>query len=933
MRDLKPNEKDLLARVISNPDIQPFFFRKVRGLHWYNALSEYGFLAPEKNPRPHPAKEEGYVNIPYWPVTEYLVVTSDELNVSSNEEYAIKFIELIRSVTEYAKREGFSNYRTWWQFAKVIRNVPHPLIRNEDIELIDYWMDDPFERGLLSEELGEKWLPSLIENENDHSRQLASHLLASLYKVVLSAKGEPRLRFDAYHAGKLSSKNVLTLSGKKLGLIAVEILERQLVTILVNGDNDSWSCIWRKAIEEHEQNGSINGTDDVIVAAYRDCLLGFVDGNAEAAKTYLRSLLNGKYQTLKRVAIHVLDRRFIDLKELYDIVIASQYFHDNYRYELWHLLNNHFAEMAEDDQKRVVDIIEKIVVSDEDEKENEKATAYKRSIWLSAIKNYGDKINRLYAKYTSITAVEPDHPDLSSYMTSGWVDHKSPVPIETLLSLDNKTLAETINGYRDSGRSRFDEPGIEGLAKSFKEVVKTRAGEIYRELKLYTESDLAFVYVLLGAYRDLWRDNKELPWNDVWPHLLDFCLILVKKDQFWSDESSRERPSFVANRHSIVGEFGSLIEDGTKTDDHAFDRSLLPIAKEILLIMLGRQRGEVFKLDSDAVLVAINSPRGKCLEALINMTLRSCRLENKELGNHDNVWKDYKAIYDAELRGGSRGEYEFVTLAAMYLPNIGYMSHEWLQTHLSSIFDKSDYKGWLCAMQGYIHVGVVYETYYSYLKTSGDLLKALDDDNLKKQVTERIIQNIVVAYINNFEDLTQQDSLILALLRRNRIDELQQLVWFIWTLRDKTDGKLREKIYELWPRLLELIDVNVKEGRLLASSLCHWAAFVSRIDPTVESWLLKIAPYADENHNASDLLRSLAELSNAQPLEVQKIWIKMLESASYDYPEDAFRQIFKNLVDLGGDGVRKAREVVDAYIRHGLERPKIWLDEAISSRG
>ena len=230
-------------------------------------------------------------------------------------------------------------------------------------------------------------------------------------------------------------------------------------------------------------------------------------------------------------------------------------------------------------------------------------------------------------------------------------------------------------------------------------------------------------------------------------------------------------------------------------------------------------------------------------------------------------------------------------------------------------------------MQGYVYVNDVYEEFYKYLKTSGDFLKALDNGCLKKKVNEKIIQNIAVAYINGFEDIKQPDSLMSILIERKKLDELSKLIWFIWTLRKKDDVKLREKVYELWPRLLEIVDVNSREGRILASNLCHWAAFVDQIDTTVENWLLKIAPYADENHNASDLLRNLADISDIQPLAAQKIWIKMLESYSYDYPEDAIRQIFKNLIALGADGERKAKEVVDAYIRHGIERPRTWLAE------
>ncbi|MCK9417848.1 MAG: hypothetical protein M0R70_00540 [Nitrospirae bacterium] len=938
MRELNPKEKDLLDRVINKPDLQPFFFRKLKGLHWYNALSDGGFFAPEKNPKPMPAKEEGYVNIPHWPVTEYLVTTSEELSIPDNKEYAIKYIELIRKVTWYAMNQKFSNYRTWWQLAKVIRNIPVQLILPEDIDLIDFWMDDPFERGLVTEEIGEQWLPKLLDKTDEHSQQIALRLLNCLYKVVFvdkktgsSGTKELVLRFDSYRAENLAKKEIARLSGLKLGLPAVELFQRRLVSILEEGDHDTWSSIWRKAIEEHDQNGSLNDTDDVIVAAYRDCLLGFVGHNIQATKDYVRALFNGQYQTLRRVAIHVVDKQYVELKDLVDSVVRPEYFHDSYRYELWHFLNNHYRDISAEQQNRALEIIEGLDVADEGAGVNEKATAYKRAIWLSAIKDFDDKLAQLYKTYANITGVEPDHPDFSSYMTSGWVDHKSPIPIENLLSLDVDTLVKTVNSYKDTGRGWFGEPGLEGLVKTFKEVVKTRPNDIYRELAKFSGCDLAFIYPLIAAYRELWNEKKELPWNDVWPFLLDFCLKLVKQDVFWLDKEAKERSNFVANRHWIVKEIGQLIEDGTKTDEHAFDKSLLSEAKDIILILLDRQAGEEFNLDSDAVFVAINSPRGRCVEGLINLTLRSCRLEHNELKAHTKVWNEYVDTYEAELKRSDQGEYEFITLVAMFLPNFDYMSREWVQSHLSDIFDQSNYQKWLCAMQGYIHVGTVYEIFYKHLKINGDFLKALDDQHLKKQVRERIIQSIAIAFINNFEDVKQPESLIAILIQRRNIDELGQLVWFIWTLRDKKNKKLIEKVYELWPRILELVDVTSKEGRILASSLCHWAAFVEQIDVTTEGWLLKIAPYAEENYNASNLLQSLAEISDTQAIEAQKIWIKMLESYSFDFPEEAFRRIFKNLIELGHSGESKAKEVVDAYIKHGIDRPRTWLAEILST--
>ena len=70
---LSPDEIDILERVVSKKELQPIFFRKVKGLKWFDELAKRGFFNPDQNPVPLPAKQEGYVNIPTWPVTEYLV--------------------------------------------------------------------------------------------------------------------------------------------------------------------------------------------------------------------------------------------------------------------------------------------------------------------------------------------------------------------------------------------------------------------------------------------------------------------------------------------------------------------------------------------------------------------------------------------------------------------------------------------------------------------------------------------------------------------------------------------------------------------------------------------------------------------------------------------------------------------------------------------
>ena len=194
-------------------------------------------------------------------------------------------------------------------------------------------------------------------------------------------------------------------------------------------------------------------------------------------------------------------------------------------------------------------------------------------------------------------------------------------------------------------------------------------------------------------------------------------------------------------------------------------------------------------------------------------------------------------------------------------------------------------------------------------------------------MTEKIIQNIAVAYVNNFENLEDESSLIHILLIRRKYQELSQLIWFLWTLRKDGDENIRAKIFELWPRLLEVIDTNSREGKKLASKLCDWSVFVDEVSEGNKHLILAVAQFAEEDYNSHDLLESIAKISVKQPFEAYEIWLRLLDGTSSDFPEEAIKSALTNLVRAGSGGQRKAKDVVSKYIKGGNERPSQWLRE------
>ena len=934
MTELSVNERDLLQRIKDNEDLRPLFFRKVKGVKWFDALYEDGYFNLENNPKPIPAKEEGYVNIPYWPVVDYLVKTAPELSDEKNIVYAKKFLQIIIDITKYAKENNFSNYRTWWQFAEIITLIPYKVITLEHIDIIDFWLDDTYERGIVAQVIGEKWMPKLLKENDDHAFKLSLKIIEILYKVIFidqkwgeKTKKESSLRFDYYHAQKITNK-LASLLGGKLGKDAILIFDAQLKIILDKLKNDSWSSIWQPAIEQHEQNKYRDDAENVLIQAYRDSLCIYIKTKPEEANKYVKKMLDTGYQTIHRLAIHAISTNYHVFSDLIEKLLDAKYLDSNYRHEIWHFLNRNYQQFTDAQKQKILRLISAISREDDEGNFHEGATAYNKAIWLAAIREHGEEESCLYKEYVAKAKAEPEHPDFSSYMSVGWGGRESPMTLDDLQALPIDALIEKLTNYKEP--SGFREPGIEGLVKTFKQLIKTEPLKFYLSLNKFSELDLAYIHEIIEAYSELWVEKIKLPWDDVWHVLLEFCLTVISQDRFWDPENEKQRDSFVATRYWIVSSIGRLIQAGTKSDDHAFNEQYINDAEKVIAYLLEKEEGNEFNLDSDAVSISINSPRGHCIEALINMTLRSCRLSDKNNNkDHSGAWSHYQHYYDTELKrsSGENPEYEFATLITNYLPNFLYMSNEWVLNNLDKIFEQKHYLKWLCAMQGYAYVGTIDEEIYKYLKEHGDFLKALDDDNIKDRVEEKVIQNIVISYINDTDSFTEKNSLINTLILRNEYKELNHLIWFIWTLRKEGDENLRNKVYELWPKILQKIDLSINEGKRMASQLCHWAIFIDQIDDETRELLCTIAPYSDEAYNSYQLLESIAEISQKQPFEAHNVWMKMLEGSTPDYPEEAVRQIFINLLSKGPDGLRKAREVESEYLKKGNDRPSLWLKE------
>jgi hypothetical protein len=921
--ELSAKQRSALQRAIDDPELQPWLFKKVDKTIWFDAFVEHGLFSPELNPKPIETKDNTF-QIPSWPITEYLVASSIKIKEDQDLKSAEKYLALLKDVTQHANDYDNSNYRTWWQFSKVLRNLPLEIVSIDDLSCISYWLNDRFDKHLVSNEISE-WIVELVSNNNEKSKSLALYLLDTLFTIssvegkYSNNKAEAVLPLDDYQANKFVEKSANDI-GEQLGLAAVELFEQKFTEVLEINGNDKWSNLWRNAIAEHKQNSRNHDADDIVLKLFRDSLLGYFQSNQTAESTAkLLDIISSSYETIKRIGIFVASESFEHIDEATtNLVIDNKHFNDKYRHELWHFLNKNFTQLNKRQQTSVIETIYNLTVTNNETGDIEhKPTAYKQSNWYVAIKDVSEEANAHYLQCVDISGVEPDHPDFSCYTSGGVVVNESPLSVtELAVMLENPLeLVTFLNEYLHVGH--FREPGLEGLVETFGALVSLDDCFILNNLEHFIDLKPHYLDQIFSVYAKLWLDKKQRSWDTLWPKLLTFSHNLFQEESFWQSSDNKESGPFIGDKHWVVSSYCRLVESGCENSEHAFDLSLAGIAKNTLELILNKEEGSDFDNDSDAVSVAINSPRGRCLETYFKLALYQCRNLEQDVEARKNIWETYEDVFTEELnKPATENEYEFITIALMYIRNFLYLSKRWTNENLEKMFGDVNSLQWLCAVQAYSYVGWLIPEIHNIFKAKGFYISLLDDPNLNDTVKGRYIEYICIAHIQKVEKLGGDDSFLQVLLIRNNEKELSKIIWFLWSIRDQDIDVTEELVFDLWPKLVELIVQQTSEQRPLASKLALWTEYIKELNEESKVWLSAVAPFVTDDHNGMDFMKELARLSETAALDVADIWKAILVNPFYMYDLEPLEKIFSNLIAQGNEGKAAAEEIVAVYIKN-----------------
>jgi len=715
----------------------------------------------------------------------------------------------------------------------------------------------------------------------------------------------------SYYLGEVLKPAARKL-GERCGAAAVDMLARRLTEYIVSIDDDRHSYIWRSAVEEHEQDAHKASSRDVLVDAVRDAALGATGTGCSAALSVAKSLLESPYPTLTRIGIYVCGEHYGTVgAAFWECAKAKWFVEVSYWHELYWFISKGFAKFSSSQRAKFLEFVEQLKGDWSDESRQEEWDETQRRDVLHPAFGQGDAdVDARYEALVKRWGPVRDHPDFHTYSTGGWVGDRSPVPSDALVAMSGEELVTYLRGFTPEARS-WDGPTYRGLASTLSAAVRASEDGFASRIMLFVDLARPYQHGLLRGLKERWSDDKR----DIdWPTTLKLAQALVSSPTFRADLTAEQTEDWEPSVHWVVSDVADLVKSASDTKRH-MPADFYKLWLQVLCHVLEATPGEEEE-SSDAVSHAINSPRGRTLEAFIHLALAMKREEAAGDRASDETWIAVGPVLDAELATSEAGlNTDFATMCGLYCANFHYLNADWTEGNFDRLFSLTNESAWRCAAQGFAYQNRLYPWLYERLNAGGHLRRMVFSEDLPDRVADRALQFLGLAYLEGIESL-DGDGLLSELVVGLKVKELSALSWFFWTLRGQSEPTARtSRVLAFWVTVAERIRATGAVLPELQSALSQLAAFVDELTPATSAALLDAAPYAQVGHHGYMLVENLVRLASQYPKEVAAIFRSAMTGFLPDFrPEDVTGCVIR-LAEAGQ--VEEAEWICNAYAERG----------------
>lgn len=916
----KPTETDVttLIRLISHPNHQRYFFERCDNPEWLDLLKQKGAF---KNPQ-EPLRKDGYVQFIPWPQSVYLskMATHKPKEVfdvikgldTENQTILANFMDAgLNSPVDVAASYAELVVRKKW-----IQN-PYNFILPDKI-------GDLIEKLALGEKFKEalSLVRTVFDTKVDEPARVSDNPNDPFQFIHHDAKAY----FDDWRLGEIAKDKLKELASKDpIGLFETLASRLHHAVELENRTDDEdplrdYSYIWRPNLwtPRHSREDAKN----IIL----DSMMSLVQSNKEnipVLKKVLEVLKKHKWAIFRRMemAIYVLDPTSFKDEVILILTDRSMMVRSNMRREYLPLLGKAYKDLSSEAQRKILESIELGPDMQKPDDMSEEVFARIQSEWKSrymdTIKDYLPK-DELKAQEEYVSKHGKPFDDDGEIHE--WTGGGSPIGTNDLAAFGVQGVIKYLEDYKGSD-DPFERYSSNGLGMTFSEVVKSNPEEYASVALSLLEHKVRpiYLYHYLNGLKEALKQNMCFAWEPV----IDLChrVTHLSKHEIPEPKSEREQ-----DFESVKRAISDFLNEALRTDVCE-----IPIALKIkvweTLSKLSEDPDPTPERESadgggnlDPLTTAINSIRGETMHAVINYGLWNARQTSPDSSKRMPV--ELKDLLEKHLDMSNEPSPAVRSVYGWRLPNIYYLSEEWLIKNKSRIFDQNSKEHLLAAWAGYLANGVIREVFdllkeehRSFIPYLGTIEKT---GYRSSDIEEKFPQHLMIAYCHD----PKHDDLITDFFTLAPGKSKGQAINFCGRVVLREVGRLsngseiKKRLRELWDSRLSVSPeiVSVEEfqefGWWFKQSPFERKETLERMTKTLELTKGKIdVPY----EIAEELVGYVAEF----PLESIKILDLLAraekEAHEISYKRNEYREIIKA---VKGSGNTEAIDISNSLIHY-----------------
>ena len=890
---LKKPSKDSLESIqeyFPHKGIRTYFDRELLKsdlVGWYNTFKEIGYFQKENFPIVEADK-----NLPFWSDLNFLEQISRNfanLEYDAIEEDFLTIVDdFINYLDDLASSDVDIHTHNDWILFTIIQNFDLKYLKLKHIEFMNQAIHRHKQHSLVVSEIRKTFLVKVL--------QCSQAMIDEFYKVLFSYEISEREYSDKfvslveeYWLKDLIERSLKLLTPEQAYSIGIYLLHQ--LEEMTKIDYWTFSTIKIPSIEESEQRRDYDRSiSTVLVDFIRDL---FEMQEPSKIKIDVRLMLDNDEEIIKRLAIHLINHRFVELRDIFFNYPDNLLDTHNLNHELYVLFNTYRDELTKEEAIKVIELIEcqdfSYLEEDEDnEKYGELRKAYRKRKYLYALRGsvQHEEFSKLFEKYNQDIESDDEHPEFDSY-SSGvrMLNRISPIGLEEIKTKTAKELSEYIRVEFKEDKSLFDGPTHKGLAEELHEIITTDPDLYINDLKDFITLDEEYFYKIIDAYKLAIQKGEFTKVKTVLDFILNFLDEIKGKEKL--------------NHWHISSPISDLISELSSSDkNHIIDENM---HKSIILTLLSADKIIQNYEDEDEVQDYIshllNAPKGHIYSAMIKYSLKYARDHKAET---DRWIIEIKELFTSKVE--SDRSIDLYTAVGMYLPNISYLDNDWLEKYFDVIFGKDTIDHlWEASFSGYLYNSTLYLKLYNDMKNIGALNRAMEFKFSQKDVIKRLVEYVCISFNSENESLASWDSMISTLIAIGTIEQLEVAIKFFQDRRGKKEIDIENVLKPFWH---QVYNIACEKGYTsLHYELIELIRTITELDDEITDLLLHSIDKLEKFDRFAYLIfDNFLRLLDGHSQNVAKIFVALLQKFS-----------------IGTHEMDKIIKIVEYFYKHGLK--------------